>query len=167
MLQAADINRVFELLQRTNQLNATLTRTSLDELRRQQQHAEGFALITARLADRFGDYGLIGFGSATKSSERWHLGDLAFSCRSMGRGVERALVLYINELAAKAGAQFLTMDFRVGARNLQMLNILRESGFVGDEDTALTDGATVRLRRPVVGRAATQFPEWLSVSTQP
>src|SRR6202021_159966 len=60
-LGAADAERVFELSQRTNQLNFTgakLTRGAVADMIRADPAR---TRLTLRCADRFGDYGLIGF----------------------------------------------------------------------------------------------------------
>ena len=83
---AVDAERIHELLIRTNQLNYTkrrVDRTELDALL-----ADPSVGSTAvRVHDRFGDYGLVGF-AAVRDGVVEHL---AFSCRILGMGVERAV----------------------------------------------------------------------------
>jgi methoxymalonate biosynthesis protein len=163
-MTAGETSRVFELLQRTNQLNATLTRTSLEQLKSYVSQPERYQIRVARLSDRFGDYGLIGFAACETRSDQWQLLDLALSCRAAGRGVERALVNHLGALAHAAGAKAQVIRFLPGPRNQQMFEILKECGFQAPEQTTLTEGVPVDLSRPLGAGASFAFPEWLSVS---
>lgn len=77
-------DRIFELLDRTNQLNYTKIRSSLAEISAllEDEHLE-CALIRAK--DRYGDYGMVGFYSLDKRSNT--LGHFVFSCRILNLGV--------------------------------------------------------------------------------
>ena len=58
----ADVERVFELSQRTNQLNFNGRKYAREEpCRRCSPRRPGEVGLTLRCSDRFGDYGLIGF----------------------------------------------------------------------------------------------------------
>lgn len=78
------IDRIHELILRTNQLNFTKNRMSLDDL---------FILINdsevdagyVEVKDDFGDYGIVGF-YAVKDKKCIHF---LFSCRTIGQGVEQ------------------------------------------------------------------------------
>jgi methoxymalonate biosynthesis protein len=163
-MTAGETSRVFELLQRTNQLNATLTRTSLEQLRAYAAEPERYVVRVARLADRFGEYGLIGFAACEIGRETWQLLDLALSCRAAGRGVERALLDHLGSLASAAGAGSLAIRFLPGPRNRQMFEILRERGFQTPEQGTLTEGVPVDLTLPLDAGADFAFPEWLHVT---
>lgn len=163
--KAGEMSRVFELLQRTNQLNATLTRTSIEQLKAQFDNPEQYFMRTARLRDRFGDYGLIGFASARKDKDHWQVLDLAFSCRSAARGVEQAMLSLIAAAARSCGARSLRIRFVLGPRNHQMLAILKQSGFLSPADAPLSEGETVDLVRPIAESPHSTMPEWLKVDT--
>ena len=78
------IERISELVARTNQLNYTKVRSSqeeLDALCKDDDVDTGY--VTVR--DRFGDYGIVGF-FAVKDHRCLHF---LFSCRTIGQGVEQ------------------------------------------------------------------------------
>jgi FkbH-like protein len=158
-----DASRIFELLGRTNQLNATLARTSLGQLKQYLEDAGKFHPLTARLSDRFGDYGLIGFGVARQGRDHWQILELAFSCRAMGRGVERAMLHAFAIDAKAAGAGSVFIDFVCGPRNQQMLEILKECGFRGANDHAPIEGITLRLDLPLGETLTLTAPDWLEM----
>lgn len=88
---AEHIDRIFELVSRTNQLNYTKRRCSREEL---------LALVSdsscdtgyVEVEDKFGDYGIVGF-YAIKNNECLHF---LFSCRTIGQGVEQYVYSTLN-----------------------------------------------------------------------
>jgi len=162
--EAGEVSRVFELLQRTNQLNATLTRSSLEQLQQYVADPSRYLLRIARLGDRFGDYGLVGFAAAEKGRESWEILELAFSCRSAGRGVERAALNHIAGLALAEGAKEVFIRFVGGPRNQQMFEILKECRFSPASAAESPSAATRRLERSLrSAMSQPSFPAWLNV----
>ena len=155
-----EMSRVHELLQRTNQLNATMRRSSLAELQSYFRKASEFETRVALLEDKFGDYGLIGLGIAARNGKEWSIVELAFSCRAMAKGVEEALLLDLSESAAKAGAANLAVDFRRTDRNQQLLAILQSVGFRGPVPDIGSQG---KLSRPVGSGDRAAYPVWLEI----
>lgn len=85
------LERLFELSDRTNQLNFTKNRMTKDELANMLKNSEiKTKLIQAE--DNFGNYGLIGFYSLQNNS----LIHFVFSCRIMNMGIEQFVYQYLN-----------------------------------------------------------------------
>ena len=81
---SANLERIHDLVWRSNQLNFTKVRSTKEELR------ELFADKSVncgyvRVSDRFGDYGITGF-YALKNKKLIHF---CFSCRTLGMGIEQ------------------------------------------------------------------------------
>ena len=79
-----EIDRIYELVQRTNQLNFTKVRLTMQELVRlinDEKTQTGYVTVS----DKFGDYGVVGF-YALRDKELIHF---LFSCRTIGQGVEQ------------------------------------------------------------------------------
>ena len=74
------IPRCFELLQRTNQLNSSGRRLTLDEVT-EIVHNKNFDAFALKSSDRFGDYGIVGFLIVDKSKEQFVVSDFVISCR--------------------------------------------------------------------------------------
>lgn len=80
----AEIDRIHELVNRTNQLNYTKVRSTkeeLIELLKDDNVNAGYVNVR----DKFGDYGIVGF-YAMKDNKLLHF---LFSCRTIGQGVEQ------------------------------------------------------------------------------
>ena len=81
-----DLDRIEELINRSNQLNFTKQRVTKDELQASFQDATR-RWGTVRVHDRFGDYGLVGVYCLNRPENR--LEQLVFSCRILHLGVEQ------------------------------------------------------------------------------
>ena len=78
------IDRIHDLLERSNQLNFTKVRQSVDELRNLfEDKSVDCGYVSVK--DNFGDYGIIGF-YALQNNKLIHF---CFSCRTLGMGIEQ------------------------------------------------------------------------------
>lgn len=78
------LERIHDLVMRSNQLNFTKVRSSQEELKKlfgDSDVQSGYVSV----ADRFGDYGIVGF-YAIKENRLIHF---TFSCRTLGMGIEQ------------------------------------------------------------------------------
>ena len=88
-----NLDRVAELVARTNQLNYTKLRDSKSELEKLiDDEKYNCALIFVR--DKFGDYGAVGFYCLDTLENRLH--HFLFSCRILGMGVEQFIYAKLN-----------------------------------------------------------------------
>lgn len=88
-------DRIIELINRTNQLNFTKKRLPTDmgearaELQRQLNVSYGRRAAVVRVKDKFGDYGIVGFWMLDGVWGKPYLIHFAFSCRTLGMGIEQ------------------------------------------------------------------------------
>lgn len=84
--------RIFELLNKTNQLNFTKKRLSLEKVKNEfnKNNFEKIGLV--RVYDRFGDYGIVGV-FAVKNKKVEHF---TFSCRILNLGIEQYIYQILN-----------------------------------------------------------------------
>lgn len=78
------VERIHELIMRSNQLNFTKVRSSKEEVERLLADPE-IETAVIQVKDKFGDYGITGF-YALKNGKLIHF---LFSCRTLGMGVEQ------------------------------------------------------------------------------
>lgn len=76
-------HRLYELVQRTNQLNFTKCRPSEGEFYKQLRQCDKCGYVEVQ--DRFGDYGIVGLYVLSNMK----LVHFLFSCRTLGQGVEQ------------------------------------------------------------------------------
>ena len=96
----ANIDRVVELINRTNQLNYTkkrlTTEADIDGLRAQlNEFGMSAACISCR--DRYGDYGIVGFYLLETTDRGARLIHFVFSCRTMNMGIEQFVYQYLRK----------------------------------------------------------------------
>ena len=89
-----DICRINELIQRTNQLNATLKRTEYGDIKNYINNIN-FDIYCISLIDKYSDYGTVGTIILKKNDDNIEILELAISCRAMGKKVEDAIIIFI------------------------------------------------------------------------
>lgn len=164
----ADLPRLHEMVQRTNQLNSTGVRYSLADITRRVDDPARYLCPVARLTDRFGDYGLIGAALVDRQGDGdggWLVELLMLSCRVEGRGIPAALLRLLLGQARDAGQPALAALYRPTPQNRQMAVLLRSLGFRAAETLAGADplvaGATV-FRRSLADPLP-EYPTWLHI----
>lgn len=126
-LGPAEVARVHELSQRTNQLNFTGAKLSRTETERLAAPDPDRARLTLRCLDRYGDYGLIGF--ADLDLARGELQLFFMSCRVQRKRVEHAAFAHMAALLAARGHGAFAALHRPTDRNRAAAALLADLGF--------------------------------------
>jgi FkbH-like protein len=127
VLSASSLERVYELAQRTNQMNFSGNRYSrivLEEISNSKQHDT----YVMRCSDRFGDYGTIGF-AVFEVNRLPTLIDLMFSFRVQGKRVEHAFLSYIVSRYQAGGFKEFRANYRNTPRNEVASRVFDDFGF--------------------------------------
>jgi len=95
--------RITQLVNKSNQFNLTTRRYNEAEIAAFQADPQKFT-VQARLADRFGDNGLISVVVFDIGPEVWSCDTWLMSCRVLGRRMEEAVLAYVVRAASAAGA---------------------------------------------------------------
>ena len=119
--------RVAQLTQRTNQFNVKKLSRSESELDAIFREADTECL-TVDVADRFGDYGLVGVVIFKVDSNRIAVDTFLLSCRVLGRGVEHRMLARLGEIAAEQGLSHVAVSFKPTDRNQPALEFLNSVG---------------------------------------
>lgn len=82
----SDLDRIHEMIMRTNQLNYTKDRCPIDALQA-LFHSDGHRFGIVDVADNYGDYGTVGFFALDTATRT--LRHFLFSCRTLGMGIEQ------------------------------------------------------------------------------
>lgn len=127
----ADLERVVQLFNKTNQFNVLTRRVAEAEVRGWLRDPAVFTL-QARLSDRHGDYGLVACLTARAKGGELVVEDWLMSCRVLGRGLER---LCFNRLLAEArrrGASSLVGRYEATPKNGLVKDLYPTLGFSAD-----------------------------------
>ena len=121
--------RVAQLMAKTNQFNLTNRRHTASDL--QEMVAAGAVALWLRVADKYGDNGLVGVGIAVpEDSTRWTIDSFIMSCRVFGRHVETALLSGLTREIKERGGSTLVGEYIPTAKNVMVANLYPDHGFV-------------------------------------
>jgi FkbH-like protein len=134
-LTAHNLERIFELTQRTNQLNFSGARYSRDELSSMISDPERSFVLSC--ADKFGDYGVIGF--VVTSREHTTVESFFMSCRVQRKRVENAFFEHLALLWGRP--ETLRVRFRPTPKNAASVRVLEALGFTRSGDGFERNGA--------------------------
>jgi FkbH-like protein len=128
-LDAATLPRAVQLIGKTNQFNLTTRRHTAAELGAMLERPGAIGLWM-RVADKFGDSGLVGVGVALPSEPATYVLDtFLLSCRVLGRKAERALLYALARRARAAGAAALLGEFVPTKKNAVAAGFFADAGF--------------------------------------
>ncbi len=136
--EPVSFERVTQLINKTNQLNLTTTRVTQAEIERMAADPERVTL-SARLADRFGDHGLVAACFGRAEGDALDIEGWVMSCRVLGRGLSRAILNELARAAADRGLAEIRGTFAPSGRNEPAREHYAKLGFA---QAAESNGAT-------------------------
>ena len=127
-LAPAQIARVAQLTQKTNQFNLTTRRYTETEVQ-DLMSAPDWRVFWCRCCDRLVDEGIIGVAVVKIDGASWRLHIFLMSCRVLGRGIEKAFLHAICHLAVSQGAVTMIGEYIGTAKNGQTETFFESCGF--------------------------------------
>jgi FkbH-like protein len=131
-LDATNLARTTQLLNKTNQMNLSTRRLGEAELM-SWAHAPGHEVWAVNVADSFGDAGLTGILGIEREGTTARVVDYVLSCRVMGRRVEETMLAAAVQRARELGAETLEARHLPTAKNKPCLGLLQASCFHHDD----------------------------------
>jgi FkbH-like protein len=124
------LQRIVQLINKTNQFNLTTRRTNEEAVAALIADARALTL-QLRLLDQFGDNGIIAIviGRFIGASTEIEIGTWLMSCRVLGRGAEETTLNLVTTEAARLGATRLIGEYRPSAKNGMVKDHYRNLGF--------------------------------------
>jgi len=159
-MQPYQVDRVCELIQRTNQLNTSIKRYTKEQVIAFNREND-CDIFTVTVSDKFGNYGLVGVCIGFHRQDVYEIDTLLFSCRIMSRGVEDYTLTSVLNHAKQKNFGKVILRFEKGPKNEQMRTILSNNNFVEFED----NGSSVVYGMNLLQQQIKSFPKWFS-STQ-
>jgi FkbH-like protein len=138
-IDEADMQRVVQLLAKTNQFNLTTRRHTAEKVRELIRRERTIG-VTLRLRDRFGDYGLVAVVIAVPLEDTTiptlMVDSFLMSCRVIGRTVEEYLVASLLRQAEKLGYRRIVGEYIPTEKNQLVSGLYERMGFVRQPATA-------------------------------
>jgi len=123
-----DVPRIAQLITKSNQFNLTVRRRTEAQVEAVMADTAYFG-FTVRLADRFGDYGLIAVAIGQVKEEEAEIDTWLMSCRVLKRQVEDEVLNHIVCLARMRGCRRIRGVYVPSARNGMARSHYPDSGF--------------------------------------
>jgi FkbH-like protein len=109
-IDTTTLERSAQLIARSNQFNLTTRRRSTADILALTAD-DSWITLTVKLADRFGDYGLISVLLARVRDDRVEIDTWLMSCRVLKRTVEDLVLNHLAEAARRRGGRLLRGDY--------------------------------------------------------
>ena len=123
-LQTTNLDRVYELTERTNQLNYSARRFSKQQLIDIMTGQDGRQALVLSASDKFGSYGIIGF--AIVSQKTFMVDDFFMSCRVQRKKVDHAFFNWLLDIGRQQKQDKLSIIYRKTSRNGASLTVLQD-----------------------------------------
>ena len=123
----ANLERVSQMTQRTNQFNFTTIRRSPNEIQNLCRRGD-LSCLVVHVRDRFGDYGLVGTVLYKIDGTALVIDTMLLSCRVLGRGVEHRMLAKLGEIATKHRLASVVADYIPTQKNQPALDFLNSVG---------------------------------------
>lgn len=133
-------SRISQLINKSNQFNLTTRRYTEAQVGEAEADPARFTL-QLRLADVFGDNGMISVIIADRATDDWEIDTWLMSCRVLGRRVDEAVLAELVREAKAAGAKALVGRFIPSDKNMMVAKHYEKLGFDKIAETA--EGETV------------------------
>jgi FkbH-like protein len=134
---AAGRKRIAQLINKTNQFNLTTRRYTEADVTA-MENSDSIFTLQVRLADRFGDLGMIGVVICRQAAtpDTWDIDTWLMSCRVLGRRVEEAMLARVVAAARARGARRLVGTYIPTAKNGMVRDHYAKLGFalIGEQD---------------------------------
>lgn len=135
----ADLPRVTQLVQRTNQFNLTTRRHDPAHLEAMLLDQDVWMAV-AEVSDQFGDLGVVGVAIAHRDLETARVDTMLMSCRALGRDGELAFaVWFLRKIFDEWRPQRILGEYIPSTKNLQVADFWKRLGF---RDTNIGGGAS-------------------------
>ena len=124
----SDIERITQLINKTNQFNLTTKRYSISEVEKISQDDDFITLYT-NLVDKFGNNGIVSALIGEKSGEKLHIRLWVMSCRVFNRELELAVFDCLVDVCKKRGIKKIIGYYFKTEKNGYVANLLEALGF--------------------------------------
>ena len=134
------LDRVVQLINKTNQFNLTTRRYSMEEAAAMAGDPR-WLVLQLRLGDRLGDNGIVAVVIGRLNDRgQLEIDSWLMSCRVLGRRVEEATIGIVVEQAQQIGATEILGCYRPSGRNAMVADLFPRLGFLAMHNGEMEDG---------------------------
>ena len=129
------IERIYEIVSRTNQLNYTKNRDSKEDLLKKINDLN-YKNFVISVNDKFGDYGIVGFISFKEDVVQ----HFVFSCRILNMGIESFLFYYLNVPSFNYNGEVSYSIYDYKPDWIEVIKEKKKKTFFQENDTIMVGG---------------------------
>jgi FkbH-like protein len=118
-----NLERIFQMYNKINQLNLSSRRLSKKDIENEVKNTN-LKIITFRLKDNITDYGIISLMSYKIKNNKIQILDFLFSCRALGRNIERYIFKLFFDKILKKNYKLIYINFRKTNKNKLLEELL-------------------------------------------
>ncbi len=139
------VNRCFELVSRTNQLNISGHKYTREDFEKHLK-ADGLLHVYFKCMDKYGQYGIVGYMSFTLIEKNIDIDEFAVSCRVAQKHVEYTVLSW--QARSYSSQRRIRIKYIRTEKNGPMLKVLKDSGCIDNggvllincKDISMDDG---------------------------
>lgn len=128
--QEAAFERITQLINKTNQFNLTTLRLNLNEVMKKANDAENYICIQGKMADKFGDNGLVTVLIGRLEKETLFIELWLMSCRVFRRNGEYRLFDYLKQICRERKVKEIIGEYIPTAKNQIVKEFYGSLGFI-------------------------------------
>jgi FkbH-like protein len=152
--------RTAQLIKKTNQFNLTTRRHSESQVAQLAADSDSDVYLT-RVADRFGDNGIVGVTIVRWTSEVCEIDSMLLSCRVIGRTVETAILHFLAEESRARGIGQIVGWFLPTEKNKPAEGFYADHHFTAKEKSDIGTLWSLDLRQTEIA-----CPPWIQLSAE-
>src|SRR5699024_7372243 len=126
----ANIPRLAQMCQKTNQFNLTTKRYTESDLETLLE--QGARIWALSVSDRFGDNGITGLIIVLKKGEKAVIDSFLLSCRILGKGIENIFLAEILSRLKTENIETVEGRYIPTLKNAQVADFYKKVGFIDD-----------------------------------
>ncbi len=137
------VNRLTDLLNKTNQFNLTTRRHTVAEVQAMTEDA-GKRIFLYRVEDCFGDYGVVAALIADVAGEIPVIEEFVMSCRVMGKNIEQGILTHVESCLRAEGFARVRGIYKPTAKSKPVEELYPKMGYVRTDTNGCTaDGGGI------------------------
>lgn len=152
---SADLARLAQLELKTNQFNLTTRRYAEADIAGFIERSD-VAILSVRLADKFGDHGLVSSLIAIANEDTLRIDSWLMSCRVFSRTLEQFTMHYLTEVARRRGSRRIVGEYLPTTKNSVVSDLYDRLGFAPQGD-----GANLWVLELGEERTLPAMPTWI------
>jgi len=140
----ADVERISQLTQKTNQFNLTTRRYTRDDINKMTVDSR-YQIFVGRSRDKFSDNGIVWLTIVRMEQGVAYIDTALMSCRVMGRMIEYAAMSVIENQIFSMGIQFIEGEYIPTNKNAPVKDFFKKMGY--ESYKILYDGKVLYRKR--------------------